>query len=152
MELRAASNEDRVAVERLVFGVLREFGLSPDAHTDADLRDIETSYIRRGGMFDVLVSPSDEIVGTIGLYPVSKSICELRKMYLDKSVRGHGHGRHLLDHALTRAKKLGFTRVTLETANVLQTAIALYERYGFKPYTPDHKSCRCDRAYYLDLV
>lgn len=152
MELRPASNEDRVAVERLVFGVLREFGLSPDAHTDADLRDIEASYIRGGGMFDVLVSPSGEIVGTIGLYPVSKSSCELRKMYLAESVRGHGHGQRLLDHALARAKELGFTRVTLETANVLQTAIALYERCGFKPYTAEHKSPRCDRAYYLDLV
>ena len=152
MELRPASNQDRPAIERLVFGVLREFGLSPNDETDADLRDIEASYIHRGGTFDVLVSTSGQIVGTIGLYPVSKSMCELRKMYLDKSFRGQGHGRRLLDHALARAKKIGFTRVTLETANVLQAAIALYERYGFKPYNPDHKSCRCDRAYYLDLV
>jgi putative acetyltransferase len=151
MELRSASNQDRAAVERLVFGVLREFGLSPDAHTDADLRDIEASYTCAGGMFDVLVAPSGEIVGTIGLCRVSSSTCELRKMYLDQSVRGQGHGRRLLEHALTRAKKLGFTRITLETANVLQTAVALYERYGFKPYNPAHKSCRCDRAYYLDL-
>jgi putative acetyltransferase len=152
MELRTASNQDRSAIERLVFGVLREFGLPPDDETDADLRDIEASYIHSGGMFDALVSPSGEIVGTVGLYPVSKSTCELRKMYLDKSLRGQGHGRHLLDHALARAKKLGFTRVTLETANVLQTAITLYERYGFKPYNPNHKSRRCDRAYYLEIV
>ncbi|HZO84399.1 MAG TPA: GNAT family N-acetyltransferase [Verrucomicrobiae bacterium] len=152
MELRSASNQDRPAVEHLVFSVLREFGLSPDAHTDADLRDIEAAYIRPGGLFDVLVAPSGQIVGTIGLCPVSKSTCELRKMYLDKSIRGQGHGRRLLEHALTRAKKLGFTRITLETANVLQTAIALYESNGFKEYTPTHKSCRCDRAYYLDLA
>lgn len=152
MELRAASNQDRPAIQRLVFGVLREFGLSPDEETDADLRDIEGAYLRPGGMFDVLVSPSGEIVGTIGLYPVSKTTCELRKMYLAKPVRGDGHGRRLLDHALARAKKLGFTRVTLETAEVLKMAVALYERHGFKPYTPDHKSRRCDRAYYLDLA
>lgn len=152
MELRPASNQDRPAIERLVFGVLREFGLSPDAHTDADLRDIEAAYMRAGGMFDVLVSPRGEILGTIGLCPVSKSTCELRKMYLDKSIRGQGHGRRLLEHALTRAKQLGFSRITLETANVLLAAIALYERRGFKEYTPAHKSCRCDRAYYLDLI
>jgi putative acetyltransferase len=152
MELRPASNHDRPAIERLVFGCLREFGLSPDARTDGDLVDIEASYIRSGGMFDVLVSNSGEIVGTIGLLPVSKTTCELRKMYLDKSVRGQGHGRRLLDHALSRARKLGFSRITLETANVLQTAITLYERYGFKQYTAAHKSPRCDRTYYLDLM
>ena len=152
MELRPAGNHDRPAVERLVFGVLREFNLAPDpADTDADLRDIEAAYKRRGGSFDVLVSEAGEIVGSIGLYPVSKSTCELRKMYLAKSIRGQGHGRRLLDHALGRAKELGFGRVVLETANVLQAAVALYERHGFKEYTADHKSCRCDRTYYLDL-
>ena len=138
-------------MERLVFGTLREFGLLPDAHTDADLVDIEAAYLRDGGMFDVLVSDAGEIVGTIGLCRVSPSTCELRKMYLDEAVRGQGHGRRLLEHALARARELGFTRVTLETANVLQAAISLYERRGFKPYIADHKSPRCDRTYYLDL-
>ena len=152
MELRPASNHDRPAVERLVFGTLREFKLAPDpAETDADLGDIEASYLRCGGCFDVLVSDAGEIVGTIGLYPVSKTTCELRKMYLDKSIRGKGHGRTLLEHALAQARKLGFTRVILETADVLQAAVALYERYGFKQYIADHKSCRCDRTYFLDL-
>jgi putative acetyltransferase len=152
MELRPASNQDRSAIERLVFGVLREFGLSPDpANTDADLCDIEGAYIRPGGMFDVLATPSGEILGAVGLCPVSRSTCELRKMYLDKSIRGQGHGRRLLEHALARARQLGFSRIILETANVLDKAIALYERCGFKQYTPDHKSCRCDRAYFLDL-
>jgi putative acetyltransferase len=151
VELRPANNHDRSAIERLVFGVLREFGLAPDAHTDGDLVDIEGSYIRPGGMFDVMVSPVGEIVGTVGLLPLSKSTCELRKMYLHPSVRGHGHGRHLLEHALKGAKELAFRRVTLETANVLKIAIGLYERYGFKEYTACHKSPRCDRTYYLDI-
>jgi len=152
MELRPASNQDRAAIERLVFGVLREFELSPDpGETDADLRNIEAAYSARGGCFDVLVSDAGEIVGTIGVYPVSDTICELRKMYLEKSIRGQGHGRRLLEHALARARQLGFDRMVLETANVLKAAVGLYERHGFKEYTADHKSCRCDRTYYLDL-
>jgi putative acetyltransferase len=152
MQLRPASNQDRGGVERLVFGTLREFGLKPDAHTDADLVDIEAAYACAGGMFDVLVSETGEIVGTVGVCRVSSSTCELRKMYLDKAIRGQGYGHRLLEHALRRAKELGFSRVTLETANVLKAAIALYERYGFKPYIADHKSPRCDRTYYLDLA
>ena len=152
MELRPASNNDRAAIEALVFGTLREFKLAPDpGDTDADLRDIEAAYQRRGGCFDVLVTNEGQIVGTIGLYPISKSTCELRKMYLDKTVRGQGLGRRLLEHALAKARALGFTRVILETANVLKAAVILYERYGFKEYVADHKSCRCDRTYYLDL-
>ena len=33
----------------------------------------------------------------------------------------------------------------------LEKAVALYERHGFKEYKADHKSCRCDRTYFLDI-
>jgi putative acetyltransferase len=150
--LRSATNKDRAAVERLVFGVLAEYGLKPNPDsTDSDLADIERSYCAPGGFFDVLVDDSGRIVGSVGLYPLSSSVCELRKMYLDRSARGLGHGRRLLEHALTRARELGYSRIVLETASVLREAIALYERRGFRRYTPDHLAQRCDAAYYLDL-
>ena len=151
--LRPATNQDREAVQGLVFGVLKEFGLSPDPMcTDVDLRDIEGFYARDGGMFDVLVDDASAIIGTIGLRRVSPATCELRKMYLAKECRGRGYGRLLLEHALKRAAELGFRRAELETATVLERATALYEQYGFKPYEPEHKSCRCDRAYFLELA
>jgi putative acetyltransferase len=151
-QLRNATNADREAIENLVFSALREHGLKPDpAATDADLRDLEQTYFARGGSFDVLVNEAREIVGTIGLYRNSDSECELRKMYLAPSARGFGQGKRLLEHALGRARELGFQRVVLETAFVLRRAIELYESFGFKPYTPEHMSPRCERAYFLDL-
>ena len=150
--LRPATNDDRLDIERLVFGVLDEHGLKADpAVTDSDLRDIESGYFAEGGLFDLLVDEGGKIVGTVGLFRVSDSACELRKMYLAREVRGCGWGRRLLEHALRRAAELGFRRVVLETASVLQSAIALYERHGFRRYVPDHHSARCDAAYYLDI-
>lgn len=136
----------------MVFGVLAEFGLKPDpSTTDSDLQNIELSYIASGGMFDVLMDGAGRVVGSVGLFPVSSSICELRKMYLATTVRGFGYGRRLLEHALDCARELGFGRVVLETASVLSEAVALYERYDFRRYTPEHLAPRCDAAYFLDL-
>jgi putative acetyltransferase len=150
--LRPATNEDRAAVERLVFGVLAEYGLKPDpTGTDSDLADIEANYLLSGGVFDLLVDNAGDVVGSVGLFRVSASVCELRKMYLARSARGCGWGRRLLEHALSRAGALGFTRVVLETASVLREAVALYPRLGFRPYSPRHLAARCDAAYYLDL-
>jgi putative acetyltransferase len=151
-ELRLATNVDSDAIKEVVFAVLREYRLQPDPDgTDDDLNDIETSYLRSGGCFDVLVDARGAIVGSVGLYPIDSVTCELRKMYLSRQVRGQGQGRRLPEHALTRAKEIGFRRMVLETASVLKEAIALYRRYGFRPYQPVHLSQRCDGAYVLDL-
>ncbi len=149
LHLRAATNDDRAAIEQLVFGVLVEFGLKPDPETtDADLRDITRFYTS----FDVLVDDAGQVVGTVGLWRVTATECELRKMYLAQQVRGAGSGRRLLDHALERARELGFKRVTLETASVLRDAITLYERNGFRRYTPEHPvASRCDATYFREL-
>ena len=128
--LRPATNDDRDAIERLVFTALAEHGLKPDpSGTDADLHDMQASYFADGGAFDLLVDASGQVVGSVGLCRVFDSTCELRKMSLAPEVRGCGWGRRLLEHALARASELGFRRVVLETASV-RTAIALYERYG----------------------
>jgi putative acetyltransferase len=151
-EIRSATNGDSDAVKELVFAVLREYQLQPDPDgIDADLNDIETSYLRSGRRFAVLVDSHGVIVGSVGLYPIDSATCELRKMYLSYQVRGQGQGKRLLEYALTQAKEIGFRRVVLETASVLKEAIALYQRYGFRPYEAPHLSQRCDGAYALDL-
>jgi putative acetyltransferase len=150
--LRPATNADAPTVRELVFGVLREFGLTPDPeHTDADLADLDKSYLSRGGRFDLLIRPDGQLLGTVGLYPVDGQTVELRKMYLRREARGQGHGRRLLEHALRQARAMGFYRMTLETASVLKDAIAMYLRYGFRPYQAEHCSPRCDQTYVLDL-
>jgi putative acetyltransferase len=74
-------------------------------------------------------------------------------MYLHRGTRGQGWGKRLLDHAIAEARRLGYRRVILETATVLKEAVAMYERYGFKPFAmdPSHKTARCDVAYELML-
>ena len=116
---RPATNSDADAIRTLVFGVLAEYGLSPDpSGTDADLRDIEASYHSAGGTFDLLVDTNGFILGTVALCRVTDSECELRKMYLVREARGKGYGRRLLEQGIESSKKLGFTRITLETASV----------------------------------
>jgi putative acetyltransferase len=150
--LRPATNADCRPVTELVYAVLGEYHLAPDpACTDADLKDIEQSYLERGGAFYVLEDRDGSVIGSYGLYPLQPGTCELRKMYLHRDYRGRGLGRRLLEDALANARRLGFARMTLETASVLKEAIRLYEGYGFTPYQPDHLSARCDQAYVLTL-
>ncbi|WP_017731308.1 GNAT family N-acetyltransferase [Nafulsella turpanensis] len=153
--IRAARSADSAAIKKLVFGVLQDYGLQPDeGSTDADIADVETSYNSRGGFFGVVEDKEETLVGTFGLYPLEEEsgrVAEVRKMYLLPSARGKGLGAFLLDELLRIAREKGFSRVELETAQVLKEAIKLYEKRGFRPVCRKEMSCRCDQAYALDL-
>lgn len=149
---RSATNDDVPAIQQIVFSVLREYGLEPHPDTtDADLWDVEGSYLGAGGVFEVVVGPGSQIAGTVGLRPVNAEQAELRKMYLVPSVRGHGLGKRLLERMLGKARQLGFREVWLETHSVLKEAVRLYEKYGFQPSEREHVSPRCDQVYCLRL-
>jgi putative acetyltransferase len=149
--LRRATDADGPAVRALVFGILRDYNLPTDAHTDEDLNDFDAHYFSRGGDFTVLTADGGRVIGCVGLFRAEPTTLELRKMYLDQAWRGRGLGRRLLEHALARARELGAKKITLETAQVLKEAIALYTRNGFRPSACGVHSCRCDLAMELEL-
>jgi putative acetyltransferase len=152
MKFREATNNESKLITELVFGILTEYGLNPDPKvTDFDLGDIQANYTNRNGCFDLLENDQGNIVATIGLYNIDDKIVELRKMYLLKSERGKGFGKLLMEHAIDKARKLGYKKIILETASVLKEAIQLYKNYGFQPFESDHLSGRCDQALYLEL-
>ncbi|MGH9852714.1 MAG: GNAT family N-acetyltransferase [Blastocatellia bacterium] len=150
--IRPATNQDAERIRALVFSVLEEFGLTPDSSgTDADLSDIEASYLAPGGMFEVAEEADGALVGTVGFVSLDDETCELRKMYLLPRARGCGLGKLLLARAIEQARAAGFKRMVLETASALTGAKRLYVSNGFVPVESDRLSPRCNQAYALDL-
>lgn len=150
--VRVATNKDCENIQNLVFGVLREYGLTPDPNgTDADISDIETNYINRGGLFEILEDADGNLLGTVGLFPIDAETVELRKMYFDKALRGRGFGKKTLERMIEKAREMKFKRIYLETANVLKEAVGLYEKRGFEPTTEGMHTARCNAAYFLNL-
>jgi len=150
--LREARPADQESIRAIVGEVLREYGLEVDPEeTDADLGDVQASYVGRGGVFLVLTTRDGTIVGCGGLYPLAGGEAEIRKMYFLPDARGKGYGRRLLTELIGAARDRGCRRVVLETASVLKEAIALYRSAGFKPCAREHIACRCDQAMALEL-
>jgi putative acetyltransferase len=56
---------------------------------------------------------------------------ELKRMYVNPSARGLGVGHALLVALQAEARRLGLTRVVLETGVRQAPALSLYERAGF---------------------
>ena len=149
LRLRSANNADEPALRELIFEILRKHQLDPEPQdTDADLINLEEHYT--DGYFVVLES-ENTLIGSVALYPHIDGTVELRKMYLHPDWRMRGLGRLLLDEALCEARRRNVRRVILETAATLKTAIALYQRAGFRPLQVDDLSARCDQAWVLEI-
>ena len=151
MNLRKAANQDASAIQKVVFDVLVEYGLSPDpTGADKDLAAVEAYYHQKKGYFGV-VETETGVVATTGIMRINEATCELRKMYILRDYRGKGLGQYLLEFSINKAKELGYQRMILETASPLKEAIALYKKFGFQAYTPENLIFRCDQAFELQL-
>ena len=152
MIIREATVSDADAIRSVVGETLAEFGFPVESSgTDADLDDVPRSYQSRGGSFRVIEDEGGAVVGCGGLYPLDARVVELRKMYFRPAIRGQGLGRRLLEDLIAEARQRAFTRIELETASNLTSAIALYQRAGFVETQGPKHSCRCDRTFALDL-
>ena len=151
--IRLATNRDGERIRALVFAVLAEYGLQPDAETsESDLKDIEATYLKPGGVFELVEDERGNLAGTVGLCPLDENTCKLRKMYLIPEARGKGLGRRMLERAIEHARRLGFKTIILETVSVMKEAVRLYTRSGFRPKQQKAVSPRCDQTYFLDLT
>lgn len=78
---------------------------------------------------------NDQVVGGVGvaqLLGASEEYGEMQKLYLDKSVLGIGLGRCLIDLSIKKAREFGYKYLYLETLKELNSAVSLYEQFGFE--------------------
>lgn len=77
-------------------------------------------------------TPAGAAVGTAGLLRLDRARVELKRLYVDPSVRGRGVASDLLDRLESDAEAEGFAEVVLETGNAQDAALALYHASGYR--------------------
>jgi putative acetyltransferase len=70
-------------------------------------------------------------VGCGAVRRLDESTGEVKRMYVEPSVRGRGIGRALVEALEHEARQLGVTRIVLETGTRLAPAIKMYEAMGY---------------------
>lgn len=70
-------------------------------------------------------------VGCGAVRRIDASTAELKRMYVERALRGQGLGRRLLEALEREARSLGVERLVLETGVRQDAALALYERAGY---------------------
>ena len=69
--------------------------------------------------------------GCVGIRRFSEGVCEMKRLYVDPELRGHGVGRQLALEAIKAAQALGYRRILLDTMPMMRIAVKLYRELGF---------------------
>jgi ribosomal protein S18 acetylase RimI-like enzyme len=124
--------EDRYLEDfrRLNLEWLERFNLT-ESHDLEILDHPRENVIDRGG-FIFLLREEDIIIGTAGIFKINDGEYELIKMSVAPQYRGKKFGDMLLEKCISKAKEMNASKLILFSNSNLQTAIRLYEKFGFK--------------------
>lgn len=119
-------------VHRQAILYAEEFGWNADY--EALIAHIGARYIERfdpaseGGW---IAHRGEEILGAVFLVRRSRTIGQLRLLYVEPRARGLGLGDRLVQACVARAREVGYRHLMLWTNDVLVAARRIYERQGF---------------------
>jgi len=136
MIIREIQLKDNAQIEKVIKQTFLEVGLPlvGTAYEDKETAKMYESYQEKNEIYFV-VEIDGEVKGGAGikhLKDFEDDVCELQKMYFSSKIRGKGYGKIMIEKCLKSAKELGYKKCYLESASILQTAIHIYEKYGFK--------------------
>ena len=119
---------------------LEMYGLMEPSNEE-QLADPQAYFLGRGGQIFVALH-DDDVVGTCAIVPHGVDEFELAKLVVSPAFRGQGIARRLVERCLGFARERTARRVVLVSNSQLQTALRLYESFGF-----EHRSAPGDKEY-----
>jgi len=99
---------------------------------DLEILDHPQENVIDNGGFLWLLKEDDTIVGSAGIFKINDKEYELIKMSVAPEHRGKKFGNMLLEKCISKAKEVNASKLILFSNSNLQTAIRLYEKFGFK--------------------
>ena len=98
---------------------------------DHELRTLPGDYAPPRGRL-LLAHLNAVPVGCVALHEFNGEVCEMKRLYVRPSARGHGLGRLLVERLIKEARTIGYKSMRLDTVEPIMThAVLLYRDMGF---------------------
>lgn len=81
---------------------------------------------------DVILAYNDDVpIGCVSFKKYDDDTAEVKRAFIKKEYRGKGISKQLMKMLIERAKEKGYTRMVLETGDLLFESKGLYKSIGF---------------------
>ncbi len=128
---RPFSPTDQAAAKALILAGLAEHWGTLDLSLNSDLNDIQASYVDNGGVFIVVEAEGGRLIGAGALLPEARNAARIVRVSVHKDYRRRGIGRAITAHLVAAAHQSGYAKVVVETTETWETAVRLYQDFGF---------------------
>ena len=120
---------------------------------DQELSNLPGDYAPPDGRL-LLATEDEQLAGCIAMRKLAPQICEMKRLFLRPEYRRRGLGKVLVETIIDEARKLGYTRMRLDTLpGRMDKAIALYRAIGFVEIDPYYENPVEDATFMeLDLT
>lgn len=99
-------------------------------HYDDELRNLDEKYgMPEGRLY--LAYCDEELAGCIGLKKIDETNCEMKRLYVRPQFRGKQIGNVLVRRIIEDAKEIGYHIMLLDTLPFLESALHMYQKFGF---------------------
>ncbi len=144
LHIRNARPTESGVIEAVTLAAYQQYAAMMPAHWEAYRQNIVATLANVHPAEQIVAEQDGAIVGTVLLYPAGAAIAtpdgaavteawpEVRLLAVAPAARGRGIGAALMQECVRRAQHSGARALTLHTADIMEAAMRLYERLGFR--------------------
>ena len=132
-EIRIILNEYLSYIEKELTRPPLNFNLDVENEVNFTMNNLDKFAEPDGRL--LLVKVDGEIAGTISLRKIREDAGEIKRMYVKPKFRGKKLGNLLIEEVIEVSQGNDYSRLYLDTAHFMSSAISLYKKYGFKETT-----------------
>jgi putative acetyltransferase len=136
MIIEAKSKDHIEAVRSLFLEYAQSLDFNICFHNfNKELNSLPGEYSKPRGCI-LLAKVDAQWAGCVALRELTKTHCEMVRLYVGASFRGKKLGRKLAEAAMKKAQQTGYTHMRLHTLHTMKEAYSLYRSLGFKKIGP----------------